>query len=130
MKFKQKHEQEFPACGSRRKVEDDGFGHMVEEELEEVDEEIEPLTTSSENILKVDPSDFVYDEVTDTIKPVDVKAFEVLVENHPYVYKLKRGDKRDDKIAGLKTKVLDTLKVKERRNRDLTASKVIAQGGV
>ena len=92
--------------------------------MEEVDEEIEPLTTSSENILKVDPSDFVYDEVTDTIKPVDVKAFEVLVENHPSVHKLKRGDKRDDKIAGLKTKVLDTLKVKERRNRDLSCDSI------
>ena len=123
MKHKFKQEQEFPALG-RRKVEDDGFGHMVEEYLDEDDEDFESVEQLTDNILKVDPSDFVYDENTDTIKPIIVNAFENLVENHPSVHKLKRGDKRDEKVAGLKTKVLDTLKVKERRNRDLSTESI------
>ena len=77
-----------------------------------------------EDILNIDPSDFIYDENTDTVKPVDVKAFEELVEQHPSVHKLKRDDKCDEKIAGLKTKVLQTLKVKERRHRDLSSDSV------
>ena len=70
MKYKIKQEQEFPALSRQgRKVEDDGFGHMVEEEAET--EEVEPsknvspcLTPESEvsgNVLKVDPKDFDYD---------------------------------------------------------------------
>ena len=77
-----------------------------------------------DNILKVNPVDFIYDEVTDTIKPLDTKVFEALVEDHPAVHKLRRGDKRDEKIAALKTKVLDTLKVTERRKRNLSCESI------
>ena len=122
MKHKEKLEQDFPALG-QRKVEDNGFGHMVEEEEDNLEDEASEVSTD-EDILKVDPSDFVYDESTDTIKPVNEDAFVELVENHPTVHKLRRGDKRDEKIAGLKTKVLDTLKVKERRNRDLSCESI------
>ena len=130
MKYKQKKDQDFPALG-QRKVEDDGFGHMIEEDVEDPDQDKvngnskgETAKDLQEDILKIDPSDLIYDENTDTVKPVDVKAFEELVEQHPSVHKLKRDDKHDEKIAGLKTKVLQTLKVKERRHRDLSSDSV------
>ena len=42
MKYKQKLEQDFPALG-QRKVEDDGFGHMIEDEPEDLDDDGEAL---------------------------------------------------------------------------------------
>ena len=130
MKHKMKQEQEFPALG-RRNVEDDGFGHMVEKETEVSDDHLEgilEITTNNENptenVLKVDPADYIYDEENDAVKPKDNDAFDKLVEQHPTVHKLKRGDTRDEKIAGLKTKVLDTLKVVERKKRDMSYDSV------
>ena len=129
MKYKQKLEQEFPALGPR-KVEDDGFGHMIEEEVEEFGDDQDPNAEeqtpddSTDNTLKIDPNDFVYDETTDTVKPLNVNAFEELVEKHPSVHKLRRGDKRDEKIAGLKSKVLQTLKVTERKKRSLSCDSI------
>ena len=74
--------------------------------------------------MKIDPSDFVYDEKADAIIPKDVKEFDKSIEHHPTVHKLKRGDKRDEKVAALKSKVLKTLKVKERKKRDLSCESV------
>ena len=54
----------------------------------------------------MNPDDFVYDEKSDTIVPKNVAAFDTLVEQHSSVNKLKR----DEKVAKLKGKVLDTLK--------------------
>ena len=86
MKYKQKKDQDFPALG-QRKVEDDGFGHMIEEDVEDPDQDKvngnskgETAKDLQEDILKIDPSDLIYDENTDTVKPVDVKAFEELVD--------------------------------------------------
>ena len=130
MRFKLKQEQDFPALSRKeRKVEDDGFGHMVEEdaEIEETEIPKEDLTVSDQNseasgiVLKVNPTDFDYDQSTDTVKPKDTKAFDTLVEQHPTVHTLRRGDDRDKKVAGLKAKVLDTLKVAERRKRDISS---------
>ena len=47
-----------------------------------------------------------------------------IVENHPSVHKLKRGDKREEKITGLKAKVLQTLKVTERKKRSLSCENI------
>ena len=123
MKYMQKLEQDFPALGQRR-VEDDGFGHMIEDEPEDLDDDGEALEVDSgeptDNTLKVDPTDFVYDENSDTITPLNLNDFDELVEKHPSVNKLRRGDKRDEKVAGLKAKVLQTLKVTERKRRSLS----------
>ena len=97
---------------------------MVEEDPGEGEDEEEGDPVEDTNILKVNPSQFVYDEQTDSVNPINSTAFDKLVESHPSVHKLRRGDKRDEKIAGLKSKVLDTLKVKERRKRDLSAESV------
>ena len=67
MRYKLKQEQEFPAL-SKRKVEDDGFGHMVEEDTD-VFEDKPVLEEIEEPVLQVDPADFDYDETTKTIKP-------------------------------------------------------------
>ena len=40
------------------------------------------------------------------------------------VNKLKRDTKRDEKVEKLKVKVLDTLKVRERKDRDLSCESV------
>ena len=110
MKYKNKMEQEFPALG-RKKPEDDGFSHMTEElELEESD--LGNVIQTEENILKVDPDDFENDEAKDVIKPKDQAAFDSLLDKHPSVYKLKRDNKRDQKISNLKEKVLHTLRGK------------------
>ena len=77
-----------------------------------------------EPVLKVNPADFDYDETSDTVKPKDTNAFDTLIEHHPTVHKLKRGDKRDKKVAGLKAKVLDTLKVAEKKKRHLSCDSV------
>ena len=53
-----------------------------------------------------------------------MKAFESLIEHHPTVHKLKRDEKRDKKVAGLKAKVLETLSVAERRRRDISCDSV------
>ena len=74
--------------------------------------------------INVDPDDFVYDAKNDTIVPKNVDAFENLVEHHPSLIKLKRDNKRDEKVAKLKGKVLDTLKVMERKKRDLSCDSV------
>ena len=137
MKYKLKQEQEFPAL-SKKNVEDDGFGHMVEEDTDDLEESTgEQLKKENEDAsskvdtqetaepaLKIDPTDFDYDETNNTIKPKNKKAFESLIEHHPTVDKLRRGDKRDKKVAGLKAKVLDTLKVAERRKRNLSCDSV------
>ena len=127
MKYKQKKDQDVPALG-QRKIEDDGFGHMVAEDIEDPDGENKNKDGTKEDlpedVLNVDPANFTYDENTDTVKPVDEKAFEELVEQHPSVHKLKRDDKREEKIAGLKTKVLQTLKVKERKHTDLSCDSI------
>jgi hypothetical protein len=98
---------------------------MVEEEIDDLEDNEhskvdDPPVKPPGNILKVDPADFDYDQKSDTIKPKNKKAFDKLVEQHPTVHTLRRGDNRDKKVAGLKAKVLDTLKVAERRKRDLS----------
>ena len=128
MKYKNKLEQEFPAL-TKKAVEDDGFGHMVEEENNEQEENVtipeeNGENSSLENILKVDPEEFDYDSKLDTIKPKDKKAFDNLIEQHPTVNTLKRGENRDKKVAGLKAKVLDTLKVAERKKRNLSCESI------
>ena len=126
MQYRQKIEQEYPALG-RKKVEDDGFGHMVEPvESEMENKEVSNTVTDKpeENILKVDPNDFQYDETSDTIIPLNIEAFEKLIEEHPSVHTLKRDDKRDGKVAKLKEKVLDTLKLDERKKRDLSCESI------
>ena len=129
MEYKIKLEKEYPAL-TRRAVEDDGFGHMVEEETNEAEDiNTDPLVNEPqenappENLL-VNPEEFDYDPISDTIKPRDEKAFDNLVEQHPAVNTLKRGNNRDRKIAGLKAKVLDTLKVVERKKRDLSCESI------
>ena len=58
------------------------------------------------------------------MKPLNVTTFEELVEKHPSVHKLKGGDKRDEKIAGLKAKVLQTVKATERKKRSLSCESI------
>ena len=76
------------------------------------------------NILQVDPNDFDYDVASDTLKPRNLEAFEQMIEEHPSVHTLKRDDKREGKVANLKKKILDTLKVEERKKRDLSCDSV------
>ena len=120
MKYRDKLEQEFPALG-KKNLEDDGFSHMTED-LEDKDNELEENFV--ENSLTVNPDDFEYDEDTDLLKPKDQVAFDELLEKHPSVNKLKRDDKREQKIANLKKKVLNTLKVSVRKNRDLSCESI------
>ena len=82
------------------------------------------IDKSEENILKVDPKDFQYDETSDTIIPLNIEAFEKLIEEHPSVHTLKRDDKRDGKVTKLKEKILDTLKLVERKKRDLSCESI------
>ena len=86
--------------------------------LEESTEEIIPV---EENVLKVNPDDFDYDEKNDIMKPRNAFAY---VEKHPSVDKLKRDNKREGKVANLKKKILDTLKVEEKKKRDLSVESV------
>ena len=53
-------------------------------------------------MLKVSPDDFDYDEKNDIMKPRN--AFDLMVEKHPSVDKLKRDNKREGKVANLKKK--------------------------
>ena len=126
MKYKQKQEMEFPTL-SKKKTVVDSFGHMVEEE-DSLDDGLDPIVPENKNdeatFLKVDPDDFVYDAKNDTIVPKNVDAFENLVEHHPSLNKLKRDNKRDEKDAKLKGKVLDTVKVVERKKRNLSCDSV------
>jgi hypothetical protein len=91
---------------------------------------------AAEDILKVNPEDFVYDADDDIMKPKDLEAFDQMVEKHPTVDKLKRDNKREGKVPNLKKKFLDTLKVEERKKRDLSCDSVKSdcsgwgQGGV
>ena len=89
--------------------------------LEESTEEIIPV---EENVLKVNPDDFDYDEKNDIMKPRNPAAFDQMVEKHPSVDKLKRDNKREGKVANLKKKILDTLKVEEKKKRDLSVESV------
>ena len=126
MKYKIKVEQEFPALG-RKKVDEDGFEHMVETvENDAVHETVnqEQKAEAKDNILKVNPGDFEYDEVNDTILPKNIKAFDQMIEEHPSVNTLRRDDKRDSKVANLKQKIFDTLKVEEKKKRDLSCESV------
>ena len=121
-----KQELDFPALG-KKLTEDDGFGHMVEEECLELDEVAAPLDQGDllkGNILEVNPEDFEYDAEQDEMVPKDKEAFEKLVEMHPTVNKLKRDTNRDQKVSNLKEKVLATLKVNERRKRDWSCESV------
>ena len=128
MKHKLKLEKEFPALGQKKS--DTGFSHMVEEYEDNVEQSAENedkdllAVDLHENVLNVNPADFEYDEPTDTVKPKNVKSFDDLVELHPTIHKLKRGENHDKRIANLKTKVLQTLKVVERRKRDLSCESV------
>ena len=81
-------------------------------------------TEAGNNVLKVNPSDFDYDEVNDTILPKNVQDFDKLIEEHPSVNTLKRDDKRESKVSNLKKKILDTLKVEEKKRRDLSCESV------
>ena len=98
-----------------KKGSDSVFSHMVEGEDDQVELHVTdhpsnqdtPVSDSIENILKVNPADFEYDEITDTVK-----------------LKLKRGAICDEKIVHLKSKVLQTLKLVERRKRDLSCESV------
>ena len=126
MKYKQKQELEFPALG-KKPAEDDGFGHMVEEEDHEVDaESVQPGHGPPPvvNTLEVNPEDFEYDADHDKMVPKDNEAFEKMVDMHPAVNKLKRDAHRDEKVANLKKKVLETLKVNEKKKRDISCESV------
>lgn len=127
MQFKQKKETDFPALG-RKLTEYDGFGHMIEEEVNDHDEDVSAnlnqINPSDCNILKINPEDFEYDEDNDEMIPKNTEAFEKLVEMHPTVNKLKRDKHRDTKVANLKAKVLQTLKVNERKKRDLSCDSI------
>ena len=79
---------------------------------------------TEDSILNVNPGDFDYDEASDTVTPRNAKDFDNLIEEHPSVNTLKRDEKRDGKVANLKKKILDTLKVEERKNRDLSCDSV------
>jgi hypothetical protein len=113
-------------------VEDDGFSHMVEILVPEVDNKVmvvddskvDPTVEDNTNILKVNPADFDYDVDNDTMKPRNVEEFDNMVEKHPTVDKLKGDDKRESKVANLKKKILDTLKVEEKKKRDLSCESV------
>ena len=85
---------------------------------------IETVKEPEDSIIKIDPDDFVYDEENDVIKPKDEVAFDTLLEKHPSVNKLRRDNKRDKKVANLKEKVLNTLKVSEKKRRDLSCESV------
>ena len=147
MKHKLKLDQEFPALG-RKGPADDGFSHMVEQGdpeeqiliaeeavtvkkdsteatiISEIVESNQNLQVAAENILKVNPNDFTYDAENDTMKPIDINAFDQLIEKHPAVNKLKRDSKRQVKINDLKKKVLDKLKVEEVRKRDISCDSI------
>ena len=58
------------------------------------------------------------------MKPKNKEVFDTIFDKHPSINKLKRGDNRDEKIAGLKTKILDTLKVAEKKKRDLSCESI------
>ena len=47
-----------------------------------------------------------------------------MIEEHPSVNTLRRDDKRDSKVANLKQKIFDTLKVEEKKKRDLSCESV------
>ena len=99
----------------------------VESELEDkevVESNMVAATNSEDNILQVDPNDFEYDVTSDTMVPLNLEAFEKMIEEHPSVHTLKRDDKRDGKVANLKKKILNTLKVNERKTRDLSCESV------
>ena len=59
-----------------------------------------------------------------TMKPRNVEEFDNMVEKHHTVDKLKGDDKRESKVANLKKKILDTLKVEEKKKRDLSCESV------
>ena len=82
------------------------------------------MTDVSENILNVDPNDFMYDETSGIVRPKSLEQFDQLIEKHPSVNKLRRDDKRDGKVANLKKKVLNTLKVDEQKKRDLSCDSI------
>ena len=89
-------------------------------ELDKADNPAAKENSPDTPVLKINPSEFEYDQNSDTVKPKNKKAFEKLIDQHPTVHTLKRGENRDRKVAGLKAKVLDTLKVAERKKRDLS----------
>ena len=62
--------------------------------------------------------------IDDKIIPKDHLAFDKFVETHPTVNKLKRDKTRDEKVASLKEKVLETLKVHEKKKRDISCDSV------
>ena len=58
------------------------------------------------------------------MKPRNVAAFDQMVEKHPSVDKLKRDSKHEGKVDNLKKKILDTLKVEEKKKSDLSVESV------
>ena len=88
------------------------------------DSKVDPTVEDNTNILKVNPADFDYDVDNDTMKPRNVEEFDNMVEKHHTVDKLKGDDKRESKVANLKKKILDTLKVEEKKKRDLSCESV------
>ena len=128
MKYKQQLESDFPALG-KQPSEFDEFGHIVEDDDddEEVSEasiqqvQVDPTVDSQ---LEINPGDFDYDAEKDEIIPKDHEAFNKFVETHPTVNKLKRDKTRDEKVASLKEKVLETLKVHEKKKRDISCESV------
>ena len=104
----------------------DEFDYEAEESTEvKATEEVKGKESYTDmNTLKINPDDFVYDAENDTVVPKNPKAFSDLVEQHPMVNKLKRDTKRNEKVEKLKGKVLDTLKVKERKDRSLSCESV------
>ena len=128
MQYKLKLEKDFPLL-SKDKVMEDGFKHMVEAEENDLEQEdvLDDFATPEipeENNIKIDPNDFHYDVTSDTITPKNHEAFEKLVKEHPSVHTMKRDSKREIKIANLKKKILDTVKVQERRKRDISCESV------
>ena len=127
MKYKKKLESEFPALG-KQPSEYDSFGHIVEEEEDDEDDGVGvqqvQVDLHIDSPLKINPEDFHYDPVDDKIVPKDHLAFNKFVETHPTVNKLKRDKTRDEKVASLKEKVLETLKVHEKKKRDISCESV------
>ena len=147
MKYQQ---EEYPMLSGARKI-DDGFGHMVENEVEEIvhagseqgdelaqkDARIADLESqlSDQNLLRQQLTEakarlatksksveipqhfFEYLEETDEVKTVDESAFEKFVEKNCRARK-----DRDQKKLEFKNKLLDQVRVVERRRRGLSTS--------
>ena len=111
-------------AGCPTNVNPDDFEY--EEDVEVEHSKVKEKVTGDEhrNILNVNPDDFEYDLQNDTVNAKNLEAFDKMIEEHPSVHTLKRDSKREKKIENLKKKIFDTLKVNERKKRDLSCDSV------